>query len=33
MTIFHDVPDITPFFWLFEERDKMMELYERASGS
>jgi NADH:ubiquinone oxidoreductase subunit D len=24
---------ITPFFWLFEEREKMMEFYERASGA
>ena len=22
-----------PFFWLFEEREKMMEFYERASGA
>ena len=28
-----DVGAMTPFFWLFEERDKMMEFYERASGS
>ncbi len=28
-----DVGSMTPFFWLFEERDKMMEFYERASGS
>ena len=27
-----DVGGITPFFWLFEEREKMMEFYERASG-
>jgi NADH dehydrogenase (ubiquinone) Fe-S protein 2 len=24
---------MTPFFWLFEEREKMMEFYERASGA
>merc|ERR1719452_472628 len=24
---------ITPFFWLFEEREKMMAFYERASGA
>jgi len=24
---------LTPFFWLFEEREKMMEFYERASGA
>merc|ERR1712007_362381 len=28
-----DIGGITPFFWLFEERDKMMEFYERASGA
>jgi len=28
-----DVGAITPFFWLFEEREKMMEFYERASGA
>merc|ERR1712117_813399 len=28
-----DVGGITPFFWLFEEREKMMESYERASGA
>merc|ERR1711962_1268775 len=28
-----DVGGITPFFWLFEEREKMMEFYERASGA
>merc|ERR1712032_1376759 len=26
-----DIGGITPFFWLFEEREKMMEFYERAS--
>jgi NADH dehydrogenase (ubiquinone) Fe-S protein 2 len=24
---------LTPFFWLFEEREKMMEFYERVSGA
>merc|ERR1712142_1185813 len=28
-----DVGALTPFLWLFEEREKMMELYERASGA
>lgn len=28
-----DVGAITPFFWLFEEREKMMEYYERVSGA
>merc|ERR1719410_1255518 len=28
-----DVGGITPFFWLFEEREKMMEFYERAIGA
>ena len=28
-----DVGGITPFFWLFEEREKMMGFYERASGA
>lgn len=28
-----DIGGITPFFWLFEEREKLMELYERASGA
>lgn len=27
-----DVGGITPLFWQFEEREKMFELYERASG-
>lgn len=27
-----DIGGITPFFWLFEEREKLMEFYERASG-
>jgi NADH:ubiquinone oxidoreductase subunit D len=24
---------LTPLFWLFEEREKMMEFYERVSGA
>lgn len=28
-----DVGALTPFFWLFEEREKMMEFYERVSGA
>jgi len=28
-----DVGGMSPFFWLFEEREKMMEFYERASGA
>lgn len=28
-----DVGATTPLLWLFEEREKMMEFYERASGS
>lgn len=28
-----DVGAMTPFCWLFEEREKMMEFYERASGA
>lgn len=28
-----DVGAISPFFWLFEERDKLMELYERVCGA
>merc|ERR1712193_373324 len=28
-----DIGGITPFFWLLEEREKMMEFYERASGA
>lgn len=28
-----DVGAMTPFFWLFEEREKMMEFYERVSGA
>ena len=28
-----DIGAITPLFWLFEEREKMLEFYERASGS
>ncbi|KJE89607.1 NADH dehydrogenase iron-sulfur protein 2 [Capsaspora owczarzaki ATCC 30864] len=28
-----DVGALTPFLWMFEEREKMMEFYERASGA
>jgi NADH dehydrogenase (ubiquinone) Fe-S protein 2 len=28
-----DLAAITPFFWLFEEREKIMEFYERVSGA
>eukprot|EP00914_Ancora_sagittata_P018668 GHVO01037005.1.p1 GENE.GHVO01037005.1~~GHVO01037005.1.p1 ORF type:complete len:464 (+),score=60.74 GHVO01037005.1:39-1430(+) len=28
-----DVGAMTPFFWLFEEREKLCEFYERVSGS
>jgi len=28
-----DVGAMTPFFWAFEEREKLMEFYERASGA
>lgn len=28
-----DVGAITPFFWLFEEREKLFEFYERVSGA
>jgi len=28
-----DVGAMTPFFWGFEERERLMEFYERASGS
>ena len=28
-----DIGAITPFLWLFEEREKMMEFYERVSGA
>ena len=28
-----DVGAITPFFWGFEEREQIMEFYERVSGS
>lgn len=28
-----DIGAITPFFWLFEEREKVLEFSERASGS
>lgn len=28
-----DIGAITPLFWLFEEREKLLEFYERVSGS
>lgn len=28
-----DVGALTPFLWAFEEREKMMEFYERVSGA
>ena len=28
-----DCGALTPFLWLFEEREKLMEFYERASGA
>merc|ERR1739838_1277295 len=28
-----DIGAMTPFFWLFEEREKMFEFYERVSGA
>lgn len=28
-----DVGALTPFLWAFEEREKLMEFYERASGA
>ncbi|XP_074652124.1 NADH-ubiquinone oxidoreductase 49 kDa subunit-like [Tubulanus polymorphus] len=28
-----DVGAMTPFFWLFEEREKLCEIYERVSGA
>ncbi|GJQ88154.1 hypothetical protein Trydic_g13156 [Trypoxylus dichotomus] len=28
-----DVGAISPFFWLFEERDKLMEVYEKVCGA
>jgi NADH dehydrogenase (ubiquinone) Fe-S protein 2 len=28
-----DIGALTPFFWLFEEREKMMDFYERVSGA
>ena len=28
-----DVGALTPFLWVFEEREKMMEFYERVSGA
>src|SRR5437016_10851160 len=28
-----DIRALTPFFWLFEEREILMEFYERVSGA
>jgi NADH dehydrogenase (ubiquinone) Fe-S protein 2 len=28
-----DIGALTPFFWLFEEREKLFEIYERVSGA
>lgn len=28
-----DLGGITPFFWMFEEREKIMEIFERVSGA
>lgn len=28
-----DVGAVTPFLWAFEEREKLMEFYERVSGA
>lgn len=28
-----DIAAMTPFFWLFEEREKLMEFYERVCGA
>merc|ERR1712131_331105 len=28
-----DIGAVTPFFWMFEEREKMFEFYERVSGA
>jgi NADH dehydrogenase (ubiquinone) Fe-S protein 2 len=28
-----DVGAMTPFFWMFEEREKLFEFSERASGA
>jgi len=30
---FLDVGAFTPFLWAFEEREKLMEFYERVSGA
>ena len=32
-TMILDLGGLSPFFWLFEEREKMMEFYERVSGA
>lgn len=28
-----DVGAVTPFLWAFEEREKLLEFYERVSGA
>ncbi len=28
-----DIGAFTPFLWMFEEREKLMEFYERVSGA
>ena len=28
-----DIGALTPYFWMFEEREKLMEFYERVSGA
>lgn len=28
-----DIGALTPFLWLFEEREKLLEFYERVSGA
>ncbi|KAL1923748.1 uncharacterized protein VTP21DRAFT_8728 [Calcarisporiella thermophila] len=33
MTHIMDVGALTPFLWMFEEREKLMEFYERVSGA
>lgn len=33
MTHAMDVGALTPFLWMFEEREKLMEFYERVSGA
>jgi len=33
LLLFADVGALTPFLWGFEEREKLMEFYERVSGA